>query len=117
MLGAAAGAWAVSKASELRKARRTGAGTASAADDAAERLRALSGLARERLAEVMEGPIGTVARERLADIIGSSISGAVRGSGSSAKSSSSRSSSRNGSSNRDSVNGSATIDTAARWPH
>jgi hypothetical protein len=108
LLGAAAGAWAASKASELQKGRRPGSGAGPVTEDAAERLRALTGLARERLAEVMEGPVGNAARERLADLIGSSISGAVRGSrsGSGAKTAG----------NRDSVNGSATIDTNARWP-
>jgi hypothetical protein len=101
-MGAAAGAWAVNKASELQRGRRGAPQKAwerpggQAAEETAEKLRALTGLARERLSEVMEGPVGNIARERLADLISSSITGSRPG--------------------RTSANGSDTIDTTARWP-
>ncbi len=103
LLGAAAGAWAVNKASELRRGRRPSAtkrSTTTGSDETAEKLRAISGLARERLSDLVEGPIGSMARERIADLIGASLSSNSRSSGSSV--------------NGSSTNG--TIDTDARWP-
>ncbi|MHB8245563.1 MAG: hypothetical protein ACYDGN_09465 [Acidimicrobiales bacterium] len=94
VVGAAVGAWAASKASGLQRGRRRppakGSGVP-AADEAAEKLRAFSGLARERLADIVEGPLGNMARERIAEVISSTLSGA--------KSS-----------------GNGTVDTTARWP-
>ncbi|MGO9558866.1 MAG: hypothetical protein ACLPQS_13155 [Acidimicrobiales bacterium] len=103
LLGAAAGAWAVNKASEVQRGRRPAAAmgsTTSGADEAAEKLRAISGLARERLSDLVEGPIGSMARDRIADLIGTSLSSNIR-------------------SGASSVNGSSTngaIDTDTRWP-
>jgi hypothetical protein len=103
-LGVAAGAWAANKASGLQRGGAGGAqklwarSAGASSEEAADKLRALTDLARERLAEVMDGPIGNLARERLTDLIGTSLGGPPRG----------ESSSTNG------VNGS--IDTTARWP-
>ena len=101
LLGAAAGAWAVNKASELQRGRRPAAArsNSAAAEEASEKLRALSGLARERLSDLVEGPIGNMARDRIADLIGSSLSGG-----------------RSSSSVNPERNGNGTIDTDARWP-
>jgi hypothetical protein len=108
VIGAAAGAWAVNKASQLQRGRRPVAAQASgtvAAEEAAEKLRALSGLARERLSDLVEGPIGNMARDRIADLIGASLNGNGRANGSPA----------NGSSGNGSGHGA--IDTDARWPY
>lgn len=81
LLGAAAGAWLANKASDLQHGDgRPATSPAVAADEAAAKLKALSGLARERLTDLIEGPIGTMARDRLTEAIGSSLSGARPGS-------------------------------------
>ncbi|MHB1988708.1 MAG: hypothetical protein ACYCSF_12125 [Acidimicrobiales bacterium] len=106
VMGVAAGAWAVNKASELRRSRRPLASTGSqgaAADEAAEKLRAFTGLAKERLSDLAEGPLGNIARERLADLIGSSLGGNA-----------SKSAGRLRNSGGGDDDG--TIDTTARWP-
>lgn len=73
VLGAAAGVWAARKAGEL-------AGGPSkqlpfGSEEAGEKLRALSGLAKERLADIMDGPLGAKARDRVTELIGTSFGG------------------------------------------
>ncbi len=77
LLGAAAGAWVANKASELQHGpdARPSMSAGSTADDAADKLKALTGLARERFSGFIEGPIGNAARDRLTDVIGASLSG------------------------------------------
>lgn len=104
LIGAAAGAWAVKKAASLQPNRSQEKGAPPGADEAAEKLRALSGLARERLSELIDGPLGTMARERVADLIGSSLGGV----GNTAESDRAWS----GGAKREE----ATIDASARWP-
>jgi hypothetical protein len=81
-LGCAAGAWAAAKASQLKRvdnARADWPRVASSraenvsAEVSAERLRTLSGLARERLSGFLESPLGGIARDRLTAIVGSSL--------------------------------------------
>lgn len=91
LLGAAAGAWAVSKASQLQRGGSAPARGSSGSDEAAEKIRALSGLARERVADLVDGPLGTMARDRIAELIGASLGGR-------------------------SIRGDGTIDASARWP-
>lgn len=97
LIGAAVGAWAARKAGGAV----SGSGVAQSlgGDEAAEKLRALSGLAKERLSDIMEGPIGAVARERFTELIGASLGN---------KSEPSSSGQRK--------NGTSPIDTSARWP-
>ncbi len=90
LLGAAAGAWAVSKASQLQRGGSAARGVAGS-EETAEKIRALSGLARERVADLVDGPFGTMARDRIAELIGASLGG------------------RSG-------RGNGTIDTNAHWP-
>jgi hypothetical protein len=94
LIGAAVGAWAARKAGSAVSS--SGVAQSLGGDEAAEKLRALSGLAKERLGDIMDGPLGAVARERFADLIGASI-GNKAGSSSQGK------------------NGSP-IDASARWP-
>lgn len=76
VLGCAAGAWAVSKASQLRRGDggersewpRAGS-RADGAEATAERVRAIGGLARERFTEFLDGPIGDIARARVAEVL------------------------------------------------
>jgi hypothetical protein len=86
LLGAAAGVWAANKASELQhgpgSARPATAPPPATADEAAEKLKALSGLARERITTIAGGPLGNLARERLTEAISSSLSGARSNGGS-----------------------------------
>ena len=99
VLGAAAGAWAVQKFSEMQhRPAGAGAGGGTAADEATEKLRAVTGLARERLSDLVEGPLGNMARERIADLIGTSL-GAGKSSG------------------RPTSSDNGTIDTTANWPN
>jgi hypothetical protein len=81
-LGCAAGAWAASKASQLK-----GGGNAQvdwprvassraehlSAEVSAERVRALGDLARERLNGFLGSPLGEMARGRLTEIVSSSL--------------------------------------------
>jgi hypothetical protein len=77
-LGCAAGAWAASKASQLRRTE-PGRGdwprVASSRIDAvnaeatAERVRAIGDLARERLTGFLDSPIGDAARARVAEML------------------------------------------------
>ena len=77
VLGAAAGVWAVRKAERLSG----GAGKKRpfAPEEASDKLRALSGLAKERLTDLVEGPVGAMARERVTELIGTSLSGPTSG--------------------------------------
>jgi hypothetical protein len=76
VLGAAAGAWIANRATELQRGpgAKPAVSPVEAADEAAERLRAITNLARERLTTVMDGPVGNLARDRIADLIGASLS-------------------------------------------
>ncbi len=74
VIGAAVGAWAARKAAGLAPG---GKQRPFAPEEASEKLRALSGLARERLSDLVEGPIGTMARERMTDLLGASLSSAT----------------------------------------
>jgi hypothetical protein len=82
LVGCAAGAWAVSKASQLRHTDAAQADWPTAAgsqaehvnvEAASERVRALGDLARERFNGFLESPLGGVARDRLAEMVSSSL--------------------------------------------
>ncbi|HLI45015.1 MAG TPA: hypothetical protein VKU92_11180 [Acidimicrobiales bacterium] len=110
VLGAAAGAWAASKAAGLQRSRSTTAPRPTGlGDEAAEKLRALTGLARERLADIMDGPVAKVAGERAANLARDRIVDLI-GAGAAA---SMRPGSRSGAS-RSHLNGA--IDANGRWP-
>jgi len=81
-LGCAAGAWAVGKASHLKRSDDTEAEWPTvassraehmSAEATAERVRAFGDLAKERFNGFLESPIGGMARDRLADMVGSSL--------------------------------------------
>jgi len=84
VMGCAVGYWAASKATQLHQ---LGAGpkrdnpkpAAAPRVDAvnAEKMRAISDLARARLGELLDSPISGVARERVTELIGASLSGAA----------------------------------------
>lgn len=101
VLGVAAGAWAVNKASALQRGHRSSTTKGPTSEETAEKLRAISGLAKERLSDLVEGPLGEMARDRLTALIGTSLGGSA-GSGNDRHS--------NGGGGR------STIDTTARWP-
>jgi len=78
VLGCAAGAWAVSKASQLRPGERDRDKAewprASGSRDegfeaAAERVRAIGDLARERVSGLLDSPLGGIARARVAEVL------------------------------------------------
>jgi hypothetical protein len=80
-LGCAAGAWAASKASELKQGDHSQADWPRVASSRAEgvtaearadRVRALSELARERFNGLLDTPIGGIARDRLVEMVSSS---------------------------------------------
>jgi hypothetical protein len=80
-LGCAAGAWAASKASQLKEGvnaqvdwPRVASSRAEhlSAEISAERVRAFGDLARERLNGFLGSPLGELARDRLVDIVGAS---------------------------------------------
>lgn len=82
VVGAAAGAWAASKAAKLRRAddtdqswpRVVGSRAKGVnAEATAEKVRAISDLARERVNGFMDSPMGGVARQRVTDILTSSL--------------------------------------------
>jgi hypothetical protein len=77
-LGCAAGAWAASKASHLKRGDNVQADSPSwraehvSSDAGAERVRALGDLARERFNSLLDSPLGEMARDRLTEVVGSS---------------------------------------------
>lgn len=80
-LGCAAGAWAASKASELKRGDigqadwpRVASSRAEHvnAEAAADRVRALGDLARERFNGLLDTPLGGTARDRLVEMVNSS---------------------------------------------
>jgi hypothetical protein len=80
-LGCAAGAWAASKASQLKQSDQPRAdwprvassrADAVASDATAERVRALGELARERVNGFLDSPLGGIARARMAEMLSSS---------------------------------------------
>ena len=79
LVGAAAGLWAAKRAGVLDSRKATSAVSAARAagtggvEQTAEKLRALSGLARERVIGMVDGPIGEMTRGRLADLLGASF--------------------------------------------
>jgi hypothetical protein len=82
LVGCAAGAWAASKASQLKQGDGTRAdwprvATSRAehvnAEATAERVRVISDLARERFNDFLTTPLGAMARDRLAEAVGSSL--------------------------------------------
>ena len=82
LLGCAAGAWAVSKASQLKHSdgvRADWPRVASSraehvnAEATSERVRAFGDLARERFNGFLESPLGGVARDRLTEMVSSSL--------------------------------------------
>ncbi|HXY45571.1 MAG TPA: hypothetical protein VEH29_15395 [Acidimicrobiales bacterium] len=81
LLGCAAGAWAASKASQLRRTDgpradwpRVASSRADAvnAEATAERVRALGDLARERFTGFLDSPLGGMARARVVEMLSSS---------------------------------------------
>ena len=93
VMGCGAGYWAASKASQLLglgiapKGRGPRVVDSRADAVSAEKVRAISDLARARLGDLLDSPIGGVARDRVTELIGASLSGVGR-----------------------------PIDTTARWP-
>jgi len=85
VVGCAAGAWAAAKAAELRRGDQSLGDSGSwprvvgsraktvSAEVAAEKVRAVSDLARERVNGFMDSPLGGVARQRVTEIITTSI--------------------------------------------
>jgi hypothetical protein len=82
LLGCAAGAWAASKAAQLKQgdgARADWPRVATSraehvnAEATAERARAISDLARERFNDFLDTPLGAMARDRLAEAVSSSL--------------------------------------------
>ena len=81
LVGAAVGAWAVRKAAELQNGQSGFSRPASPlGDEPAEKLKALSDIARERLSDLIEGPIGNLARDRIGELIGASLGSGRSGS-------------------------------------
>lgn len=81
-LGCAAGAWAASKASDLKRADQPRADWPRVvssrvesvnAEATAERVRAIGDLARERFSGFLGTPLGGVARARMTELVTSSI--------------------------------------------
>ena len=83
VMGCAAGYWAASKASQLQQVgagparSRPAANGARAEAVSAEKVRAISDLAKARLGDLLESPMGGVARDRVTELIGASLSGAA----------------------------------------
>jgi hypothetical protein len=76
VVGCAVGAWAVAKASHVqRPGVATGRRSSRDVDLTAEKVRAIGDLARERLTTFLDSPAGEAARERVTDLIGSSLAG------------------------------------------
>jgi len=82
-MGCAVGIWAASKASQLQRVgagpKRNGPAANGSRTEAvtADKVRAISDLARARLGDLLESPISGVARDRMTELIGASLSGAT----------------------------------------
>jgi hypothetical protein len=80
-LGCAAGAWAASKAAQLRHTDQSQSdwprvassrADSVSAEATAERVRAIGDLARERFTGFLDGPIGGLARARMVEVLSAS---------------------------------------------
>ena len=88
LMGCVAGVWAASKASQLRRGdvqqadwpRVVGSRAESVnAEAAAEKMRAIGDLARERINGLIDSPLGGVARQRATEILTSSLKRSAEG--------------------------------------
>ncbi|MGH9169790.1 MAG: hypothetical protein ACRD0Z_02805 [Acidimicrobiales bacterium] len=91
VVGCAAGAWAAAKAAELRRLDRRDASwprvvgsraKTVSAEVAADKVRVVSDLARQRVNGLMEGHLGVTTRQRVTEIITTTLrqsSGSARG--------------------------------------